>query len=347
MKKVISILPVTIIISVIFYTCSAVKTEINQVRENNGRYDTEFPTIDASKELDAISNTIQRISTVAFYDAYIFADSSHILYKDISSETLKDKATDQGFFDRTVAGTGIIIYSQNNNVGLITCSHIVDLPDTIISYFHEKDGSRSVYVESVSFKRKQLVYGAGFPEGGDLEIIAEDRVSDIAFIGQRYTEAHPKLFQVFKYPFGDSRLLDWGSFVYIFGFPLNYKMMTDAIVSSPDFDGNGNFILNAVINEGFSGGVILAIKDGIPNFELVGMIKSVPEESEFVLEPEKLKNNADYDPMVPYSGKTFVKPYSSLKYGIARVVPINAIKLFLDKNQSKLRDSGYSIKGLP
>ena len=125
---------------------------------------------------------------------------------------------------------------------------------------------------------------------------------------------------------------------------MNYKMVSRAIVSSPNIDSNGSFLLDAVVNRGFSGGTVLAIKDGVPNFELVGIIGSVPEDAEYVLEPEKLKYNMQYNPVVPYRGDMYAIQKEDLKYGIAKVIPVEAIQEFLDKNKEKLSDMGYDIK---
>ena len=80
------------------------------------------------------------------------------------------------------------------------------------------------------------------------------------------------------------------------GFPMNYKMVSNAIVSSPNYDGKGGFLIDAVVNKGFSGGVVLAIKDGIPNFELVGIIRAVPEENEYLLRTRKIKKQYSLQP---------------------------------------------------
>ncbi|MCK7529466.1 MAG: hypothetical protein MZV64_73895 [Ignavibacteriales bacterium] len=53
-------------------------------------------------------------------------------------------------------------------------------------------------------------------------------------------------------------------------------MVTKAIVSNPSRDESGSFLVDAVVNNGMSGGLVLAIKDGVPNFEMVGMIQWVP-----------------------------------------------------------------------
>ena len=48
---------------------------------------------------------------------------------------LHNIATSEGFADQTNSGTGTVIYSNEGKVGILTCAHVVEFPDTIISYF--------------------------------------------------------------------------------------------------------------------------------------------------------------------------------------------------------------------
>ncbi|MCK9203995.1 MAG: hypothetical protein M0P58_06080 [Bacteroidales bacterium] len=45
-----------------------------------------------------------------------------------------------------------------------------------------------------------------------------------------------------------------------------------------------------LLNKGFNGGTILAVRDGIPNFELVGLVKSISTKREYVLCPRNDMN---------------------------------------------------------
>jgi hypothetical protein len=65
-------------------------------------------------------------------------------------------------------------------------------------------------------------------------------------------------------------------------------------------------LLDAVVNQDYSGGIVLAIKDGIPNFELVGIVQWVSKEDECYLGPVRRKNNQPYNSLVPYNGETYV-----------------------------------------
>ncbi len=308
------------------FSCSSYIYKTVYPTLEDGKYDSEFPYKNSSKQLQEIGNTIQRVNTVAFYNTYIFPESSMVKYSELTEKVIKSKAVEEGNFNKIISGTATVIYYRNNLIGMLTCSHVVDMPDTILS-FYGGDLNKSTTLESISIKNKQTIYAAGFPEGGELKLVASDKNLDIAFLSQRFSYTPVFKYTVFNYPIGEAKNLEWGSFVYVFGYPLNYKMITDAIVSSPNSDDNGSFILNAVINEGFSGGIVLAIKDGVPNFQLVGMVKSMPEEDVYNVQPE-IKSNVNYNPLVPYKGNLFVQKSENLKYGITKVVPIDAIMKF-------------------
>ena len=196
----------------------------------------------------------------------------------------------------------------------------------------------------MNIKDKQIIYAAGFPEGSRLEILALDEKLDLALIGRSYPELMNFKFPVFSYPTGKAKELDWGTFVYIFGYPMNYQMITKALVSSPNRDGEGTFLLDAVVNQGYSGGIVLAIKDGIPNFELVGIVQWVPEEEDYYIAPPPRKSDEPYNLLVPYKDETFIKRHSNIKYGIAKIISIESIIKFLENNKSYLYDKRYYLE---
>ncbi|HEY6626165.1 MAG TPA: serine protease, partial [Ignavibacteriaceae bacterium] len=256
---------------------------------------------------------------------------------------LRSVAISEGYADQSNSGTGTIIYFNEGKVGILTCTHIVEFPDTIISYFPDAEGNFTKNIQVVFIKERQSIYAAGFPEGSQFELLVSDKKSDIALIGKDYYVLSDLKFPVFNYPIGKAKELDWGSFVYIFGYPINYQMVTKAIVSNPGRDESGSFLVDAVVNNGMSGGLVLAIRDGVPNFEMVGMIQWVPEEEENILVPKALKNNERYNPIVPYKGEEYVKRFSSIRYGIARVISAEKISSFLKENSSTLSKKKYFL----
>lgn len=130
------------------------------------------------------------------------------------------------------------------------------------------------------------------------------------------------------------------------GYPMGHKMITKGIVSSPNRDKKGTFLTDAPFNRGFSGGAVLAIRDGVPNFELVGLAKSVSATSNFVLTPSKDFDQSLYDPGNPYDGEIFVDMKTDIRYGITTVISTEMIKEFFEKNDAIFRNKGYNFSSL-
>ena len=331
------------VISIFLYNCSSVSYETIYPTLGDGKYDSEFPYKSTSDELKKISETIQRDNSTAFYKIYIFDENHDYTLDELKNKKLSQIATKEALADNSTSGTAVIVYSQNGNVALLTCAHTITFPDTLIAYRIDEAGYQTKFVESISIKEKQVIYVAGFPEGSQVDVLVQDNQLDIALIGRKFSAQSSILFSVFSYPLGKAKEVDWGTFVYLVGYPINFKMITKAIVSSPRKDESGSFLIDAVVNPGFSGGLVLAIRDGVPNFELIGIVQWVPEEDESMVYPENLKTKTSYNPVVPYTGNLYVRKHNSIRYGIARVIPVETISDFLSTNKSLLAKKGFYI----
>lgn len=260
------------------FSCSSVTYEKVYPTLQDGKYDSEFPYKNCSSQLEEISISTKRVNSTAFYKTYTFDQSRELRLSEIISGNIDELAVTEGYVDQSSSGTGTIIYSSIGRVALLTCAHIIEYPDTIISYFGDAEGNKTNFVNAILIKETQSVYVAGFPGNSEVEILGMDNELDLAIIGRDYGATSDNIFQVFNYPLGKAKELEWGTFVYVFGYPLSNLMITRAIVSTPNKDDRGSFVLDAVVNMGSSGAIVLAIKDGVPNFELVGIVQWVPEE---------------------------------------------------------------------
>lgn len=344
MKKRNLVSTICILISFFIFTnCSFTTYEKVYPTLGDGKYDSEFPYKSTSDELNKISETIQRVNTTAFYKIYLFDKKDNIRLIDLENKKISSLAEKEALADNSASGTAVTVYSQNGNVALLTCAHTITFPDTIIAFQYDDLGVATNYIESISIKEKQVIYVAGFPAGSQVEVLAIDNHSDIALIGRKYGAQNGIFFPSFNYPLGKAKEVEWGTFVYLVGYPINFKIITKAIVSSPRRDDAGSFLVDAVINPGFSGGLVLAIRDGVPNFELIGMVQWVPEEEESLIYPENLKTKSTYNPVVPYDGNFYVRKHSSIRYGIAKIIPVESIMTFLNENKVYLNEKGFYI----
>ena len=312
---------------------------------NDGKYDSEFPYKNSSQQLEEISNSIKLINSIAFYESYVFDQNNKLTLNQLMLTDIESKATEKVYFNRTASGTGTIIFAHQGLVALLTVAHIVSFPDTVVSHFVNPDGTSSQFVESISIKSKQTNYVSDFPESGELDVILIDKSLDVALLGKKYSPNETNTLTTFSYPWGNSTELEWGSFIYVFGFPMNYKMISKGIVSSPGKDRH-MFIIDAVFNRGYSGGIVLAIRDGVPNFELVGIVKSVPADFEYTLRPLIKERDLEYNPMLPYKGDVYVDKEQVLRIGITKVIGIESVKDFLISRRDELTSRGYTFRDL-
>ncbi|MCA2005049.1 MAG: serine protease [Ignavibacterium sp.] len=329
--------------SFLLLSCSTVTYDTIYPTLKDGLYDSEFPYRSTSAELEKISNAIQRIISSAFYRVYVFDIDDNYTLEDLKKQSIEKIAVKEILTDNSSSGTGLVIYSENGNVALATCSHTINFLDTVIAYKADSKGNLTKYIESISIKERQVIYVAGFPEGSTVDVLLDDPKTDIAIIGRKYGAQSGFHFQSFKFKMGRAKDLEWGTFVYLLGFPMNNKMITKGIVSSPNKDDIGSFLVDAVINPGFSGGIVLAIRDGVPNFELVGIVQSVPEEKEDMLYPDITDKGAKYNPVIPYKGDIYVKKHSSIRYGITRIIPVEALSKLIEENKTFLSKQGFPI----
>ena len=334
-----------IIIAVLFinFSCSSVIYKSGSEAPKSNSYDSGFPNSNCSKQLEEISQTVYRINSLAFYRVYIFSDTSKIKKQDLTDHSIEIMHVKSTYVDRTSSGTALSIYSSGGKVLLLTCAHIIDFPDTIVTYFSDAKGVFTDNVQSIGFKEKETIYVASFPGDSQVKEILVNKDEDLALLGNDYGPTSHTYFPVFNFPFGNSSQLEWGDFVYLFGYPMNFKMMTKAIVSSPNYDKEGSFLIDAVVNRGYSGGIVLALRGGVPNFELVGIVQWITDENENVLEPAALEGALKYDPTVPYKGDMFAKQLQLLRYGITKVIPVEKIRNFLKSNSEFLNKNGYSL----
>ena len=242
----------------------------------DGEYDTNFPSRESSAHIEKIGESVKLVNCLVFYKQYHFTWDDRITEKNLSDKDILKKSWKTENHNKTSSGTATIIGRRNNKLLLLTNAHIVHFPDTLFSYFSNDSGKVTRYIESVHIKQSQTNYAA-LVGVGNLEIVLNDNKRDVALLGCEITRPFPEKFSVFDYKIGDSNELRWGDFVYVLGFPMHYKMLTTGVVSKTE-DESDYFMLDVNVNRGASGGIVLAIRDGIPNFELVGIISLVPAE---------------------------------------------------------------------
>ncbi len=284
-----------------------------------------------------------KVFSLVDYKTYIVGHESRLLPSDITVLNLFNITDKTVKTNEATTGSAILIYYENNRIALLTCAHIFHHPDTIYSWYEDNDPLAPNYLEGVSIKQKQHNFFRGYPEGSDLEILAIDYDLDLAIIGKEI-EGEISLLKVFPYPLGKSEELDWGNFAYIMGYPMGYQMITRGIVSKPESFLEDSFLIDAIFNEGFSGSAVLAVRDGVPNFELVGIGKSASVSYENILVPAKKNHEMIYNPNVPYTDEVYVDLKKDLNYGITYAISTRSIRRFFEENRKALEEKGYFLQ---
>jgi len=321
--------------------CSFRESKTASGKQQQEKYLNVFSDSLLSKKLEDISKSVCKVSCYAIYRTYLFDENSKMLRRDLSDELLFARARASISSNEAVSGTATVIYSDSNHIALLTCAHIVNFPDTVVSYYEESDLESGKYIQSISVKEKQQVFVRGMPDGGKMEILISDRISDISILGKIY-ENPGKTLPVFAFNLGKSTQLKWGSYLYLIGYPLGQLMITGGMGSKPVVPAD-EFVIDALFNEGFSGGIVLAINSTTHSPELVGIGRSVSARSEYILKPEKENYEISYNPKTAYRGETYVKLRRDINYGITYVVPSEKIREFYLKNRAFLLENGINL----
>jgi hypothetical protein len=330
--KIISNLSIILLFST---SCGhSLKKQPLETQLTDGLYDSEFPGKPTSRDLNRIIKSIKLLSTFSVYKVYSYEENTPTVL------ILKnpEKYSYQTFIEeKPASGTAAVVYNHEGLIGLLTCAHIIDTPDTLIRYYDDD----STMIKSIHVLEKGTRLIIGMNEVKDFEIFAMDRKNDIALIGKRVDIEKSKQIPIFPFKTGKSADLDWGTFTYLLGYPKGKMMLSTAIISNPHCNNNRAFALDAALPRGISGGVVLALRDGPPNFELVGMINAVSSDMAKILVPDRRMNPKNYHPGRPYTGDIFAKIVPRISYGIEHAVTIDEILNFIKNNKNRLNKYGF------
>ena len=308
----------------------------------DGRYDSEFPGRNVSSEIGEMAQSVYKVYSVTYFKTYFFEKEARFRQTGLDSGNCKKRASLVSASHESAIASGVVILRENNHLCLLTCSHIFDYPDTVIAFYDDPGNLSTDIIRSVTFREKQEIYVRNLPECGMFHILARDDSNDLAFIG-KLCEGMTREIPVFRFPAGQSRDLEWGTFVYILGYPAGTLMVTRGIISNPNSDEEGSFMIDALFNKGSSGSIVLALRDGPPHFELVGLVRSVSSKREYFLRPEKEINEYIYYEDADYSGRIRVGTNEMINYGVTYAVSIDAIREFYQRNRKDLYLSGYNL----
>lgn len=310
----------------------------------DGRYDLAFPFGANSDALEKVLTSVKLLNATAYYESYRFPFEAKVRLKDIHPDMLTQGGYPKTVYNDYAVGTATVIYQRQRRVAVLSCAHVVHFPDTVITYYESPDGNAAPYVYRIAMKKRQRHFIADLRHGEDFDILAIDHQLDVAILGKELLTSLTDTY-VLDYPLGKATQLEWGSLLYLFGFPSGKKMITTGLVSAPNRNAQHGFLVDALFNRGFSGGLVLAIRDGYPNFELVGIVNAVAADNEAVLVPGEFASSQGDLPMnVPYQGEVFAINRKKINYGISFGIAIEAILEFMQKHRIQLENRGFYLE---
>lgn len=331
-----------IVICSLVWSCASnpPPTEDRPARRS-GSYTTSFPTKDVSRQLGNIQNSIKRISATGIYITYYIEDRL-ITEEELKTVDIEDISTRTLTSNESTAGTAISIFQNSRRIAMLTNAHVVDFPDTLLSYVERDNIPSETFINAVKIKQSQnnLIYD--LPNIGRFEITGFDDQDDLALISVSRVEFPNIDAAQLPISVGDPSDLQWGSFLYIIGYPKGYPMITRGIVSDPRRNSYDDFLTDALFNPGISGGLIMATRDNFNSFEWVGMTNTAAAEIEKRLVPNPSKVNR-YEPLEPYPDTAYVGVKTQINYGITQSIPMKRIIAFLEENERELRRMGFRV----
>lgn len=325
-------------------SCSTHPYKETNVEKGGEVYDSEFPDRPSSKQLEQISESVCTINCIGSYKIYPFEENERVLRDDINDQLLRTKMPASFFSDNSVRGSATVISNDGSKIAFLTCAHVVDFPDTIVAYYVDPKGHSTPYLRSVAVKMKQFNFVSPFPEDGSVDVVYVDAERDLAVVGRPIHTTLAQGIPPIGCGLGNASDLSWGSFVYVFSYPAGVKMVTNGIVSNPHKDQEGSFYIDAVLSQGSSGGIVLALRNGIPHFEIVGIVRVMPATVSYYLAPGD-SAAATYEKYWPYKGDAFVRKRTDLEAGVTKCIPAESVRKSLEADKDQLARQGYDFTG--
>ncbi|TNE74688.1 hypothetical protein EP331_00960 [bacterium] len=314
-------------------------THVPSLPEN---YDAVFPTKDPSPFFEDLSQIVKRIQVTLYYKTTYFSDEQNITPKMLRYQKPDRLSKDSHIFNFSKIGTAIPLDKNADGVLLMTCAHVVDVEDTVYSYRKGPNVLKDTYLNSVTVLQKVEYFIFESPKVHEFEIIAKAENSDLALIRSLSGATSTESVKILPYKLGNSKRLQWGSHIFMFGFPINNRMISHGIVSKPEKDGTNGFLTNAYMNKGFSGGLVVAVRGDVPNFEWVGVASAISSEYEYSIVPNK-NIESYFESGQLYTDSLFLEKKLSINHGISKSVSSEEIKKFMVDSEGLLFKLSYNL----
>lgn len=305
-------------------SCSAQKESLESETEPvETNYATAAPDEDQAPDFETYFRSVRLVLSVAYYRQADFWSAPGLPDSLLNSD-FWSTADSVSMFTESTSGTATVLAVTDDQLAVVTAAHVVEFPDTIKVYHYDEGGLRHG-IRVIAVKVRQQTYLPGLGGGQDLDLLASDTKADIAVLAQDY-RPNPENDMVFPMVTGKAADLEWGSFVYVLGYPTGRAMMTSGMVSQPDRDDEHSFLLDIAFNKGMSGGPVFARRTGSSEFECVGLVTSGSASNELLLVPNLDDARPSMESGEPYHGEIFARQQKRLQYGVTVAVSIESVR---------------------
>lgn|GEM_PF-344057 len=308
--------------------------------EPSGIYRNHANSTIVSNQIRESFQSIKRVQATLYYRTYHFGEDNLPTHSDLRQMPPEELAVEFTSDNHSVTGTAVAVTRTRNAFLLLTAAHIVTAPDTLWHYVDPSEPAESRAIEAVSVKVRStyLLIGSDFVL--PFNIVSMDEQRDLALLSVPLNGVNPARLKALEILAGDSDDLQWGDMVYTIGFPKGNRMITTGVISRPEWTPGNRFIIDSSFNRGFSGGVVLAVRNRPSGLEWVGMLISVSAESEYLLTPGSMTAD-EFQPELPYNDPAFVERFIRINYGIGYMIGITEIISFFRENRDEILQVGF------
>lgn len=243
-----------------------------------------------------------------------------------------------------IYGAGLLIFHDERRALILTSSHLVSPPDTVVTYYSSTPGDSDL-PQSASAKP---IFSRAIAVGGDLsvrhhdqslhhaELLSEDKRADLALITVPWRIG----FGVpYAYDFAYKQPAAVGEVALAVGYPEEIMQVTFGMVSRSPY--RGNFSLGISGRFGFSGAPVFVVRQGL-QLALAGLGRGAP-----VVETAIIAPPADFVPgyyLQPEDvARLRVERLQEFNYGLIYAVDIKRIGDFIAANLAKLEKKNFHL----
>ncbi|NOZ60895.1 MAG: serine protease [Calditrichaeota bacterium] len=287
--------------------------------------------------LEKIQRTMVKIVCSAYYENYYYLVPS----PKNKNASLEDLLYKKQLTTNSVSGSALILNRNPSNILLLSAYHIFDFPDTVRVFYKDENGNATANLQSVSIKYDQRIFITHHDGTRSLgHLFSSEQRNDIALLETKAAE-NQLLENSFTAPFAQESDLKFGKEAYLIGYPKGFLFISRGLISPSPYP--NKFMVSAAFNRGFSGGIVLAFKEGKDSYVYLGMANSMAYDSQIVLVPDETLPRLDNFRDFPYTDNAYVKELKMVNYGLTFAIKANIIANFLEQERERLRRRGFVL----